>query len=55
MSVNKEWHQSHRMPSNPSLDQRMAWHQEHVQNCSCAPIPEKLKQEIKNQKTKESK
>jgi len=44
--TNKEWHEKHRMPKNATLAQRMAWHLEHAKNCSCRPIPDKLKQEM---------
>ncbi len=41
--LNKEWHQAHVMPKNASLDQRIEWHLQHRQHCSCRDIPEKLK------------
>jgi hypothetical protein len=47
MKINKEWHVKNVMPKNPSLEERIAWHIEHSQNCSCRPIPEKLLSEIK--------
>jgi hypothetical protein len=45
--INKEWHEQHRMPKNATIDQRIAWHIEHVKHCSCRPMPEKLKAEMK--------
>jgi hypothetical protein len=45
--LNREWHSSHRMPKNATLDQRIEWHLEHKKNCGCRGIPEKVKQEIK--------
>jgi hypothetical protein len=27
--LNREWHSSHRMPKNATLDQRIEWHLEH--------------------------
>ncbi len=46
MKANKEWHQANKMPKNPTLEQRIDWHLEHSKNCSCRPIPEKLKLEM---------
>jgi hypothetical protein len=48
MKLNKEWHVTHRMPTNATLEQRIAWHIEHKKNCSCRDIPDKLKLEMKN-------
>jgi len=48
--LNKEWHLAHRMPSNATLDQRIAWHLEHAKHCACRPISDKLKAEIKKRK-----
>ncbi len=50
--VNKEWHDAHRMPLNPTLDERIAWHLEHHKNCGCREIPEKLKEQMKEKKIK---
>jgi len=47
MNINKEWHQSHRMPKNPTIEQRIQWHLEHAKHCACRDIPEKLKAEMK--------
>jgi hypothetical protein len=38
-TINRQWHEQHRMPTNPSSAQRIAWHEAHAQNCSCRPIP----------------
>ncbi|MBE9665696.1 hypothetical protein [Mucilaginibacter boryungensis] len=43
---NKDWHLAHVMPKNASLEQRIAWHLEHHENCGCRPIPPKLLIEI---------
>jgi hypothetical protein len=50
--INKEWHLAHPMPKNPSLEQRIAWHLDHAQNCGCRDIPAKLKEEMKKLKAK---
>jgi hypothetical protein len=45
--INKEWHESHKMPEKPSIDERITWHLDHVKHCKCRPIPEKLLEEIR--------
>ena len=50
--INKEWHETHRMPQNATLDQRIEWHLEHSKNCSCHKIPGKLSEEMKKRKIK---
>ncbi len=44
--LNAQWHQAHPMPPKATLDQRIAWHVEHQENCSCRPVPAKLQAEI---------
>jgi hypothetical protein len=44
---NVAWHSKHKMPDNPTLDQRAKWYIEHARNCLCTPIrgiPEEVKQ-----------
>ena len=36
--INRAWHESHRMPRNPTELQRIAWHVEHTRNCGCRGI-----------------
>jgi hypothetical protein len=46
-SINAAWHKEHRMPKNASLDQRINWHVEHLQNCRCRQsLPARLKEEM---------
>ncbi|HET9433084.1 MAG TPA: hypothetical protein VFO37_04970, partial [Chitinophagaceae bacterium] len=45
--LDKEWHRAHPMPKHPTPEQRIEWHFEHAKHCSCRPVPEKLKTEIK--------
>jgi hypothetical protein len=47
MKINKEWHNKHPMPKNPTVEQRIEWHLAHAKNCGCREIPEKLKALIK--------
>lgn len=37
--INADWHRAHPMPKNPTDDQRIAWHMEHVKACGCRGIP----------------
>jgi hypothetical protein len=50
MPINKEWHLKHRMPKNPTPEQRLEWHVEHQKNCSCRPLPGKLLEELKKRR-----
>jgi hypothetical protein len=49
--LNREWHKAHPMPKNPTLQQRIDWHLEHMEHCGCrTDIPPKLKAEMKKLK-----
>ena len=52
MKINAEWHKAHRMPKNPTLEQRIVWHKEHAEQCACRPLSEKMKEAIKQHTTK---
>lgn len=52
MNINKEWHLKHKMPENPSFEERVKWHLAHVKNCKCMPIPDKLLSEMKKKNIK---
>lgn len=45
--LNREWHLENRMPKNPTVEQRIAWHREHEKQCACRPIPEKLRETMR--------
>ncbi len=45
--INEEWHLQNKMPKNPTLEQRIKWHLEHVKNCGCRKIEGKLAVEMK--------
>ena len=36
---------------NATIAERIAWHLEHAKHCNCRPMPEKLKSEMKKNKT----
>jgi hypothetical protein len=33
--LNAKWHGAHRMPKNPTFEQRVAWHADHMAHCAC--------------------
>jgi hypothetical protein len=47
MKLDKEWHASHTMPTNPSRAERAAWHAEHAAECGCRPVPKDLVADVK--------
>jgi hypothetical protein len=47
-TINAEWHKRHRMPKNPTVEQRIAWHVEHAKQCACRPIPPKLLEQMRS-------
>ena len=44
--INAEWHQANRMPKNPTLEQRLQWHLEHMRHCSCRELTPELRQQL---------
>ncbi len=50
MAINKAWHLKNKMPKNPTVEERVAWHREHQKNCSCWPFPDKLAEKMKEKK-----
>ena len=50
--VNAEWHGEHRMPGNPTREQRVKWHSEHAAACGCRPVPAGLKAEVRELQAK---
>ncbi len=47
MPINAAWHKKHRMPRNPTEEQRLKWHVAHAEACACRPLPPKLKAALK--------
>ena len=39
VALNSIWHMRHRLPPDATLEQRIAWHEAHVHNCACRPMP----------------
>jgi hypothetical protein len=46
--LNAEWHQTHRMPKNATLEQRVKWHIAHAKNCGCREMPKTILAAIKS-------
>jgi hypothetical protein len=49
-NINADWHKKNLMPKNPTVEQRIRWHLEHIKHCGCAPIPPKLATEMEKRK-----
>lgn len=52
MAINKIWHLKNKMPKNPTFEQRVKWHTEHLKHCAChgKNFPKKLKEEMEKRK-----
>ena len=46
MKTNAVWHETHRMPKNPTLEQRLDWHLQHAANCACRDMPPGIRLEL---------
>lgn len=49
MKINKEWHEKHKMPKNPTMEEKIKWHKEHARNCGCRPMPKSILNKLKIQ------
>lgn len=45
--MNKEWHLSHNLAPNATVDESIKWHLSHAKNCSCRPVIGEILQEMK--------
>lgn len=45
--LNAEWHRAHKMPKNPTLEERVQWHAEHAKNCACRKPTGAILEELK--------
>jgi len=49
--MNKDWHAKNPMPRNPTLEQRIQWHKEHLKHCACRKeLPKSLASYFKPKK-----
>jgi hypothetical protein len=49
-TINAAWHKENRMPKNPSLEQKIAWHLAHMKHCSCRAPHGKILTELQKRK-----
>lgn len=47
LKLNAEWHKKNRMPKNPSFEQRVEWHAEHVKHCARRKPEGEMLEELK--------
>jgi hypothetical protein len=50
IAINRKWHEKHRMPKNPTVEQRLQWHIEHSKHCDCRPLSKKLVSELRKRR-----
>jgi hypothetical protein len=48
-NINKQWHDKNKMPTRPTMDQRIVWWKDHMLNCGCRGIPADVKAAIQEQ------
>lgn len=46
MSINRQWHLTHKLPRNAKLEERLQWHIRHAANCSCRDMPQSIRREL---------
>lgn len=44
--LNREWHLTHKLPRNATLEQRLDWHAQHAEQCGCREMPASIRQEL---------
>lgn len=44
--LNRAWHETHRMPANPTSLQRAQWHYEHALNCGCRVLTPSIQAQL---------
>lgn len=44
--LNREWHLTHKMPRNATLEERLNWHAMHAENCRCREMPDSIRLEL---------
>jgi hypothetical protein len=48
--LNRDWHLAHKMPPRPTLEERLAWHEEHAKHCACREMPAWMREEIERRR-----
>ena len=44
--MNAEWHRAHVLGQHASLQERIAWHEEHARECACRAMPASIAEAI---------
>lgn len=44
--LNREWHLTHKLGRNATLEQRLEWHALHAANCRCREMPASIRREL---------
>jgi len=52
-TLNRQWHEKNKMPSRPTMDQRIEWHKAHMLNCGCRGVPPDVREEIERRNAQE--
>ncbi|MGE5520918.1 MAG: hypothetical protein ACM3VS_13385 [Candidatus Dadabacteria bacterium] len=51
-SINADWHNKNKMPAKATMDERIRWHLDHMNNCNCRKdLPLSIKEELIKRKT----
>lgn len=45
--LNAEWHKAHKMPKDPTLEEKVQWHAEHTKHCACRKPGGAMLEELK--------
>ncbi len=54
VTLNAAWHRDHPMPKNPTLEDRVRWHEEHAAACGCRPIPAGIRKEMERRERRQA-
>lgn len=44
--LNREWHATHKLPRNATLEERLNWHVLHAEHCRCREMPDAIRREL---------
>lgn len=47
--MNTDWHREHVLGSKAPMEERVRWHLQHAEKCSCRPIPRDVQDAIDRQ------
>ncbi len=52
-TMNREWHEGHKMPARATANERIEWHLAHSKSCGCRPFPKKLAEKMSEEEKRE--